>query len=386
MNNTQSKRKNRSDKFPLTLHKTGQYCKKIRGKIYYFGSDKALAYKRYLEQATYLHSHKSNNEKCSCEDVSIKHLCNMYIEHQQSRALIGQIKFRHVYDQTLILKDFVRLIGPNKLINDIATMDIQQYVRKAVHSKKTANTVNNKIAVIKSLYNWAQENELINKGPNLKAVKKITKIKKEQFIFQFEQIQKLLSVADIQIKAMILLGLNCGFGCTDCAELKWENLDLEHNRVVYPRGKTGISRNLILWSETVSALKDVPKRGELVFYTTKGLFWVRANTKTDESGVEKLSKENAVSKQFSKLLKKTGIKVEKGVGFYTLRRTAATMAARSGDPFAVQKLLGHADLKMATTYVQDVSEQTDRVVNNMRKFIIPDGSLPSADSADGDGK
>lgn len=26
----------------------------------------------------------------------------------------------------------------------------------------------------------------------------------------------------------------------------------------------------------------------------------------------------------------------------------ATIAARSGDPFAVQRLLGHADLKMAT--------------------------------------
>ena len=81
-----------------------------------------------------------------------------------------------------------------------------------------------------------------------------------------------------------------------------------------------------------------------------------------------------VSKEFSKLLKKVGIKAEKGVGFYTLRRTAATLAAQSGDPFAVQRLLGHAGLKMATTYVQDVSEQTDRVINNSRKLIFQDDS------------
>ncbi len=65
------------------------------------------------------------------------------------------------------------------------------------------------------------------------------------------------------------------------------------------------------------------------------------------------------------------IEAPKGAGFYALRRTAATMAARFGDPFAVQRLLGHVDLTMATRYVQDVSEQTDRVIENSRKFIVP---------------
>ena len=49
------KRKTRSDKFPLTRHSTGQYCKKIRGKMYYFGSDKKEALQSYLDQAAYLH-------------------------------------------------------------------------------------------------------------------------------------------------------------------------------------------------------------------------------------------------------------------------------------------------------------------------------------------
>ena len=80
------------------------------------------------------------------------------------------------------------------------------------------------------------------------------------------------------------------------------------------------------------------------------------------------------------------IETERGVGFYTLRRTAATMTAKSGGHCAVQRLLGHADLKIATTYVQDISEQTDRAINNSRKLIIQDSSLPSANSSVGDGK
>jgi integrase len=69
-------------------------------------------------------------------------------------------------------------------------------------------------------------------------------------------------------------------------------------------------------------------------------------------------------------MKKGRLQVPRGTGFYSLRRTAAKMAARSGDPFAVQRLLGHVDLTMATRYVQDVSEQTDRVIENSRKYVI----------------
>ena len=38
--------------------------------------------------------------------------------------------------------------------------------------------------------------------------------------------------------------------------------------------------------------------------------------------------------------------------------------------FVVQRLLGHANLKMATRYVQDVSKQTDKVIKNSRKYVI----------------
>jgi integrase len=69
-------------------------------------------------------------------------------------------------------------------------------------------------------------------------------------------------------------------------------------------------------------------------------------------------------------MKKVGICAPKGTGYYALRRTAATMATRSEDPFAVQRLLGHVDLAMATRYVQDVSEQTDRAIENSRKYVI----------------
>lgn len=378
-----SKRKTRSDKFPLTLHKTRQYCKKIKGKLYYFGTDKKAALDRYLEQAAYLHAGKMPRPKSTGHTLSIKALCNLYLDHQESRSIIGEIKLRHLYDQTSLLRDFVRFVSPNRAVSDISTVELQNYRKKLIKAGKSPNTVNNRIATVKAMYNWAVDNEIIEDSPRLRAVKKVTPQKPEKPTFTAQQIKTLLEAANSQMKAMIWLGLNCGFGCTDCAELKWKNLDLEDGRVRFPRGKTGVERNLPLWPETVQALKETPKQGELVFHTRRGNPWVRAVRSKDENGNEKYTKDDAATKEFSKLMKKARIRVPRGVGFYTLRRTAATLAANSGDPFAVQKLLGHTDIKMASTYVQSISEQTDRAINNTRNLIIQDGSSPSADASSG---
>jgi integrase len=111
------------------------------------------------------------------------------------------------------------------------------------------------------------------------------------------------------------------------------------------------------------------RTGKLVFYTSRGNPYIQTLFKSDGNGNGKYTTSNTITTKFSRLIKKSGLDVPKGTGFYTLRRTAATFAARSGDPFAVQRLLGHADLQMATRYVQDVSAQTDRVINNSRTYI-----------------
>ena len=147
-------------------------------------------------------------------------------------------------------------------------------------------------------------------------------------------------------------------------------VDLVNGRVKLPRGKTGMFRDLPLWPETIAALEKVPRKGKLVFYTSRGNPYIQTLLKTDGNGNRKYTTLNAITTMFSRLIKKLGFEVPKGTGFYSLRRTAATFAARFGDPFAVQRLLGHADLQMATRYVQDVSAQTDRVIENSRKYVL----------------
>jgi site-specific recombinase XerC len=246
----------RNSKYPLTLHPTGQYCKKIRGRIYYFGKDKREALRLYHEQASSLHAGRGKPED-EGPGQSLRALCNLYLEHQDSRAAIGEITHRHFYDLKSRLREFAKFIGPNWKVSEISTLQIQGYRQRLIKAGKRPDTINTKLSAVKSLFNWADENGVLEHGPNLRAIKKVPTKKTERQTFTRQQVRLLLEHASTQMRAMILLGLNCGFGCTDCAELQWANLDLERGRVDLPRHKTGIGRNLMLWPETVEALKIV---------------------------------------------------------------------------------------------------------------------------------
>ena len=116
-NSNKKSRKPRSDKFPLTLHKTGQYCKKIKGKIYYFGSDRRIALQRYLEQAAELHLGRSTQNNNSVnQSITIKDLSNLYLEHQHSRVESGQITADHYRDQLKTLRKLVSFLGQNSMV------------------------------------------------------------------------------------------------------------------------------------------------------------------------------------------------------------------------------------------------------------------------------
>lgn len=363
------KRKTRSDKFPLTLHSTGQYCKKIKGKIYYFGSDKKEALQKYLDQATYLHGGQNNLQKPTDDNMTLKQLCDVYLKYQYSKLQANDLTARHHNDQINSLNKLMSFIGPGRKIKSIAALELQNYKRKLQKHYGSVCRLNLHISIMKALFHWARKNDILENIPNIDAVSRGKIVHKERFILNSEQINKLFSVADAKMRAMIWLGLNCGFGCTDCAELKWSDLDLANARVNLPRRKTGISRNLPLWPETVEALEKIPSTGKLVFYTSRGNPYIQTLLKYSDNGNGKYITLNTITTKFSRLIKRSGLEVPKGTGFYVLRRTAATIAARSGDPFAVQRLLGHADLQMATRYVQDVSKQTDRVIENSRNYV-----------------
>ena len=96
----------RSRKFPLTRHKTGQWCKKIHGKLFYNGTDKHAAYERYLREAANLHAGKPHVEDGNWTETTVKDLANHYLGYQLERKNACKLSVVHVQDCRTILERF----------------------------------------------------------------------------------------------------------------------------------------------------------------------------------------------------------------------------------------------------------------------------------------
>src|SRR4029079_6661215 len=103
-------------------------------------------------------------------------------------------------------------------------------------------------------------------------------------LFTSDEVKQLLSASGPVLKAMVLLGINCGFGNADCGNLPVAALDLDGGWVNYPRPKTGINRRCPLWPETVQAIRGTlaerrtpkdPNHDVLVFITQRRLSWAK---------------------------------------------------------------------------------------------------------------
>lgn len=196
-------------------------------------------------------------------------------------------------------------------------------------------------------------------------------------------IRVMLAAASMPLKAMILLGINCGFGNTDAANLRLKHLDLKGGWCNFPRPKTGIFRRCPLWPETVEPIKaalaarPAPQDkadADLVFLAPSGQRWVSTRgyaADLDVTGTESLhvSRVDRVTSAVGQLCSKLGLAC-RGHTFYALRHSFETIGGESRDQVAVDAIMGHSRDDMASVYRERVSDDRLRAVTeHVRQWL-----------------
>ena len=414
--------------FPLYAHPAGYWAKKINKKLHYFGrwgqirngkmvhlpyeASWRAALELYKLQRDDLHAGRVPRTKDNGRKI-LAELCDRFLDAKRLKMESGELSVRSYQEYYQTAVRLQGQFGSTRLIDDILPDDFQA-LRASIAKNCGPVRLGNEITRVKSFFKFAKKNKLvadeIEFGSEFakpdKSVMRRNRADRGKKLFTRDELQLMLDAVagkhvpvpskdgkvkpkkvalkvDPLLRALILLGANAGAGNTDVANLLNHHLDLKGGWLNYPRGKTGIDRRVPLWPETVAAIKSAvtarpkPKHeadAECVFLTPRR----EGDIRTGAVRLVQLgstSRVDYVSDKFSKLLKTLHINGRKGLGFYSLRHTFATIGLQTGDRDAVKALMGHAESDMLSVYDETgpSDERLQAVTNHVRGWLFGEG-------------
>ncbi len=371
--------------FPLFPHGNGQWAKKIKGKLHYFGawSDPKAAGGKYLDVKDDLQAGRiPRTTPADTCGVTMRELANRFLTSKKIRLDTDDLSQRMFNDYFGICERILDEFGRNRLVSDLRSEDFEK-LRAKFAKGVAATTLGNLIRLVRVVFKFAYDADLIDKpikmGPGFKPPSRKTlraaRQAKPLRLFEASDLRQVIAAAPVALKAMTLLGINCGYGNTDCAKLQQSAIDFEGGLVTYPRPKTAIMRRCALWPETIAALKEAiakrptakrPEFDGLAFLTRCGVPFVRPGS----TGVHI----DSLSSEFVKLTTKLGINRE-NLTFYSLRHTVETIGGDAKDQPALDFIMGHAPHAgdMSAVYRERLDDARLRAVtDHVRAWLWPE--------------
>jgi integrase len=362
------------DDFPLFPHKCGQWAKKIKGHLIYFGSVKAdpdgvKALAKYHDRIA--------GRTAIAEGLTVGELCNRFLTLKQQQVASGELVPRTFTNYKAATDLLVQHFGKHRVVDTLTVADFEA-LRATVAKGRGPVAIGNFVQICRIAFRYAYEAQLIDRpvryGPTFKRpskkVLRVARAAKGLMMFERAELVKLLAGADVQMRAMILLGVNCGFGNADIGQLPIAAIDFATGWLRFPRPKTGIDRRCPLWPETLAALRlAIAERPQPKDAAHAGVLFI---TKYGQSWFKQTS-DNPIANEFRKLLDSLGLHRPR-LGFYSLRRTFETVGGDSRDQIATSYIMGHAEdaNDMAAVYRQRIDDaRLQAVVDHVHAWLYP---------------
>lgn len=356
---------------------SGRWCKFFKGKRYY------LCYKKDDPDGTQsydlfvLKKHEAETgakiQGLSDDSIKVADIADDWCQWVQDRVNSGERSQRTLDEYIATGKFVIEFFGKARNADSLNPDDFQK-LRSKLAECYGINGLNKRIVQVRTMFNHAFAQGLIDRPPQYgksfdqpeaKSLRR-HRHKGGAKDFTADEIRSMLKDSNSTRRAMILLGVNCGLGNSDIADLKTRNLNLKTGWLDYPRAKTEVDRRCPLWPETIKAITESMQQRPK---SPEGLVFVSANG-NDYRDDQRTGWR--VTGEFRQVLKKIG--VEDGRGFYGLRRTFQTIAEECGDLVAVRAIMGHAEREddMSARYRQRVTdERLQKAIDTVRAWLFP---------------
>ncbi len=349
---------------PLSFHKpTGQYYVTRGGRRIYLGTDREAATEKYHRLALDVAVPEPPPAEAP---IFAKDLANRFLAAQEANWRNPRVTLKCYRDWLgRFLTDHPKLMAGDLTVERFAAWKLS--LRRRGYA---AESINHYLSAVRAMYTFADDSSILNSAPRLKRIKNERPHQcgsAERPLYTAAEIRRLLDNADVQLKAMILLALNCGFGPKDLHDLKWS--DIRGERVTLPRSKTGVSQTFLLWAETQRALDEVRQARLFLVERLKK----RGRHRSDDGYVFvtyfwRAWKKDSIAEQFRKLCKVSGVPC---YGIYRLRHCASTAMSLVANPHVHRKFMRHSQLQQQVAYTHTPDVEVDTAVEQAKAKLLP---------------
>jgi integrase len=425
--------------FPLYCHPLGYWSAKVGGTLRHYGrwgrvvngvvTADAVPYEQGWRDALTLYKAQLDDHKLgrdsrvkmvngeltdgAADGFTVAELCNRFLTAKKRKLDTGRLSHRSFDEYKQTTDRLVAVLKGRTKVDDLRPDDFEGLlaeISKGIRRAWGLVRIGNEITRVKSVFKYGRENSWIVKpvpfGSEFKKPDRMemrkSKAAKGGNMMEAVELRRLLDAlegkpikaadkdgkpqdvtlpASPTLRAMVLLGINCAFGPTDCATLPREAVDLNAAMIDFPRKKTGIERRCPLWPETVAAITAaIAARPEptqegveaLVFLTARGRQFISAHSA------------HPVTAAMVDAMKATGVHRE-GRGPYTMRHAFRTIADEVPDRVAIDRIMGHGDHSMAGHYRERVGDaRLVAVCEHVRQWLFGapaggEGAKPQAE-------
>lgn len=314
--------------FPLTPHPSGRWCKRINGKLRFFGrwghvkagklvrvddvgASATEALDRFKAQRDDLYANREPEPAPAAANGPIlADIINGYLTDKKILVDVGKLTGRSFDEYRRTCGLVIKTFGRSRSIETLTSDDFRQLYR-VLSDRYGLVRLGNEIQRVKMIFKWGQDEGKIQRTipfgqlfrkPSKDDIKKQRDKREHGQTFTAEELRRVLDALagkpvavegqdepvtltpNPTLRAMVLLGINAAYGQSDCARLLSRTIDLEGGWAKSSRPKTGADRGAKLWPETVAAIREAlavrpgprdPADKGLLFLTSKGKRWVR---------------------------------------------------------------------------------------------------------------
>jgi hypothetical protein len=185
--------------------------------------------------------------RLTADGFTVKDLCNSFLTAKRHQQEAGDITRRTFDDYFTTCETLLSAFGKRRLVDDLSPRDFES-LRASLAKTRNPNTLGNEVTRIRVAFKYAYDADLIEHpmkfGPTFKRpakrILRAVRQGKDKKLFSAKEIRDILEIASKPMKAMTLLGINCGFGNRDCGTLPFSALDLKTGWVDFLRPKTSV--------------------------------------------------------------------------------------------------------------------------------------------------